>query len=89
MYGLAVVSTQPTFHPPCTHTADEAHPPVKAGDFTEKLALLRANDDEALEDEYAVSVWCECVCVCVGVGVCGCVCVCVCVFGNIACKQLP
>ena len=35
--------------------ADEDHPPVKAGDFTEKLALLRANDDEALEDEYAVS----------------------------------
>ena len=35
--------------------ADEDHPIVRAGDFTEKLALLRANDDEALEDEYAVS----------------------------------
>ncbi|XP_064386192.1 receptor-type tyrosine-protein phosphatase F-like [Halichondria panicea] len=32
---------------------DADHPPVKAGDFTEKLALLRANDDEALEDEYS------------------------------------
>ena len=44
----------------CVCAADEEHAPVKVGDFTEKLALLRANDDEALEDEYAVSV---CVCV--------------------------
>ncbi len=40
-----------------TSVADEEHPPVKAGDFTEKLALLRANDDEALEDEYNVSLY--------------------------------
>ena len=48
----------------CDCAADEEHAPLKVGDFAEKLALLRANDDEELEDEYAVSV-CVCVCVCV------------------------
>ena len=34
--------------------ADPEHPPIKVGEFTEKIALLRANDDEGLEDEYSV-----------------------------------
>ena len=36
-------------------TADPDHPPIKVGEFTEKIALLRAEDDEGLEDEYSVS----------------------------------
>ena len=35
-------------------TADPDHPPIKVGEFTEKIALLRADDDEGLEDEYTV-----------------------------------
>ena len=35
-------------------TADPEHPPIQVGEFTEKIALLRANDDEGLEDEYSV-----------------------------------
>lgn len=28
------------------------HLPIPVGDFTERIALLRLNDDEGLEDEY-------------------------------------
>ena len=35
-------------------TADPEHPPIQVGEFTEKIALLRANDDEGLEDESSV-----------------------------------
>lgn len=34
--------------------ADSEHPPIKVGEFSEKIALVRAEDDEGLEDEYAV-----------------------------------
>jgi len=34
-------------------SADLDHPPVKVGEFSEKIALLRL--DEGLEDEYDVS----------------------------------
>ncbi len=64
---IVVLQPNPHTHPhphTHTHTADADHPPVKAGDFTEKLALLRANDDEALEDEYSVSGCAFCVGVC-------------------------
>ena len=33
--------------------ADTMHMPIPVGDFTERIALLRLNDDEGLEDEYA------------------------------------
>ena len=36
-------------------TADPDHKPIQVGEFSEKIALLRANDDEGLEDEYSVS----------------------------------
>lgn len=34
--------------------ADADHTPIKVGEFSEKIALVRAEDDEGLEDEYAV-----------------------------------
>ena len=42
----------------CVHllcAADAEHAPIKVGEFSEKIALVRAEDDEGLEDEYAVS----------------------------------
>ena len=38
-------------------TADADHTPIKVGEFSEKIALVRAEDDEGLEDEYAVRGW--------------------------------
>lgn len=35
--------------------ADIDHAPIKVGEFSQKIALVRAEDDEGLEDEYAVS----------------------------------
>ena len=40
----------------CVCAADEEHPPIPVGDFTEKTAILRADDAAGLEDEYAVSL---------------------------------
>lgn len=38
----------------CVCTADTDHAPIKVGEFSEKIALVRTEDDEGLEDEYAV-----------------------------------
>lgn len=37
--------------------ADADHPTIKVGEFSEKIALVRADDDEGLEDEYTVSYY--------------------------------
>ena len=54
---ISVYPPPPSPLPPPTSPlpppADEEHPSIAVGDFTEKIALLRANDDEGLEDEYA------------------------------------
>ena len=34
--------------------ADMEHPAIPVGEFSEKVALLKANDDEGLEDDYSV-----------------------------------
>lgn len=34
--------------------ADPEHQAIKVGEFSEKIALVRADDDEGLEDEYTV-----------------------------------
>ena len=50
--------------------ADPDHPPIKVGEFSQKIALVRAEDDEGLEDEYAVRrrvYVCVCVMLCVRV----------------------
>lgn len=39
----------------CVRAADTDHAPIKVGEFSQKIALVRAEDDEGLEDEYAVS----------------------------------